>query len=170
MLVSGGLARAMTKCVPRWSRGGLRTVLTTSCRGGAVISSCQFSYQLLDNGSPHFFHTCDGHLDQMECQLGGISSSTRCRDFRGRSGQVDVPGATFCHADRSSGLPSGTSDDVVCVALRGERSSRASSWPPSPIPMGGHGGMARVGRSERMRLIRPPTRRVESAADAASPP
>jgi hypothetical protein len=36
---------------------------------------------------------------------------------RGRSGQVDVPGATSGHADRCGGLPSGTSEEVVCVAL-----------------------------------------------------
>jgi hypothetical protein len=88
----------------------------------------------------------DGHLDQMECQLGGISPSADAGTCGGRSGRVDVPGATTGHADRSSGLPSGTSQDVVCVALPGERSSRASGWPPSPLPLGGCRSMARVGR------------------------
>jgi hypothetical protein len=34
---------ASARCVPWWSRGGLRTVLTTCRRGGcSLVSSCQF--------------------------------------------------------------------------------------------------------------------------------
>jgi hypothetical protein len=121
MQVSGGWARAPTRCVPRWSRGGFEFVVTTPGHSACSrLSSCQFLLQLPTRDVCHF-DMPDGHLDQMKCQPEEYPRRHDAGTCRGRSGRVDVPGATSGHADRSSGLPSGTSQDVVCVALRGER-------------------------------------------------
>jgi hypothetical protein len=77
------------------------------------------------------------------------------RSYRRRSGQADIRCATSGHADRSSGLFSGTTEDVVRVAIRRQRSSRLSSWPPSPIQVGGCRNLASLSCAWRMRLIRP---------------
>jgi hypothetical protein len=119
MQVSCGRARAPTKCVPRWSRGGLRTVLTASRRGdfraSRVASSC-------DN-----FLTAEVPI-----------SSTRVMDtlIRWSVSSEEYPrrhDAGTCRGRRRAGqrlgcdvwprrskwrLPSGTSEDSVCVALR----------------------------------------------------
>jgi hypothetical protein len=80
----------------------------------------------------------------------GYPSSTRCRAVNGTRWEGDDRSPTLGNANRSRRLPSGSGEDVVHVALPSEGASGASCWPPSPIPVGRRGGVARVSCGQRM--------------------